>query len=71
MKGWAERHRLSVPKSSLVKNKYAIADTYLMIYGPRDEEELDTLRVLLECSIRYMTGQKNIRPLNWTSAIGN
>ena len=64
-KGWAERHRLSVPRTSWVKNKYAIADTYLMIYGPRNEEELDILKTLLECSIRFMAGKQTINSFRW------
>ncbi|KAH7183338.1 uncharacterized protein B0J16DRAFT_373816 [Fusarium flagelliforme] len=68
-KGWAERHRLSVPESSWVKNKYAIASTYLMIYGPRDEKEMEILRVILENSIRFMTGQEDVEEVEWKEAI--
>lgn len=64
-KGWAERHRLSVPETSWVKNKYAIASTYLMIYGPRDEAEMEVLRVILENSIRFMTGQDEVEKVQW------
>ena len=66
---WAERHRLSVPKTWWVKNKYAIADTYLMIYGPRDAEEMEVLRVILENSIRFMTGAENVQKLEWRTAL--
>ncbi|PCD38544.1 hypothetical protein AU210_007016 [Fusarium oxysporum f. sp. radicis-cucumerinum] len=64
-KGWAERHRLSVPETSWVKNKYAIASTYLMIYGPRDEAEMEVLRVILESSIGFMTGQDEVEKVQW------
>lgn len=64
-KGWAERHRLSVPENRWIKNKYAIASTYLMIYGPRDEHEMEILRVILENSIRFMTGKEAIEKVHW------
>ncbi|KAF5622717.1 uncharacterized protein FTJAE_10840 [Fusarium tjaetaba] len=68
-KGWAERHRLSVPETSWVKNKYAIASTYLMIYGPRDEKEMEVLRVILENSIRFMTGHDEVEKLQWKEVV--
>ncbi|KXJ88656.1 hypothetical protein Micbo1qcDRAFT_166091, partial [Microdochium bolleyi] len=68
-KRWAERHRLAVPRTAWVKNKYAIADTYLMIYGPRNEEELDVLAVILANGIRYMTGRQDIGRLEWRRAL--
>ncbi|KAJ4256911.1 hypothetical protein NW762_009007 [Fusarium torreyae] len=68
-KGWAERHRLSVPEDSWVKNKYAIASTYLMIYGPRSEKEMEVLRVILESSIRYMTGSETVDEVEWRKLV--
>ncbi|KAH7267810.1 uncharacterized protein BKA55DRAFT_556608 [Fusarium redolens] len=68
-KGWGERHRLSVPETSWVKNKYAIASTYLMIYGPRDEKEMEVLRVILENSIRFMTGQDQVEHVQWKECV--
>ncbi|KAH7018587.1 uncharacterized protein B0I36DRAFT_298276 [Microdochium trichocladiopsis] len=68
-KTWAERHRLAVPTTSWVKNKYAIADTYLMIYGPRDESEMEVLSIILANSIRYMTGKENVGHIEWRSAL--
>ncbi|PVH98504.1 hypothetical protein DM02DRAFT_531006 [Periconia macrospinosa] len=60
-KEWAERHRLAVPRDSWVKNKYAVADTYLMIYGSRDEGELAHLKVMVESAICFMTGREGIK----------
>lgn len=68
-KGWAERHRLSVPETSWVKNKYAIASTYLMIYGPRNEKEMEVLRVILENSIRFMTGRDEVEKVQWKTTV--
>ncbi|RGP78805.1 hypothetical protein FLONG3_3003 [Fusarium longipes] len=68
-KGWAERHRLSVPESSWVKNKYAIASTYVMFYGPRNEKEMEVLRVILESSIRFMTGRDRVETVQWREAV--
>ncbi|CEI70474.1 hypothetical protein FVEN_g1020 [Fusarium venenatum] len=68
-KGWAERHRLSVPETSWVKNKYAIASTYLMIYGPRDEKEMEILRIILQNSIRFMTGHSKVEKVQWKEII--
>lgn len=66
---WAERHRLSVPRSAWVKNLYAVADTYLMVYGPRDEDEMEVLKVILMNSIRYMTGREAVEELEWRTAL--
>ncbi|KAF9761430.1 hypothetical protein IL306_003817 [Fusarium sp. DS 682] len=68
-KGWAERHRLSVPETSWVKNKYAIASIYLMIYGPRDEKEMEILGVILENSIRFMTGEAEVEKVQWKELV--
>lgn len=39
---------------------FGVAGTYLMIYGPRDEEELETMRTILENSVKFMTGVDNL-----------
>ncbi|CRK12588.1 hypothetical protein BN1708_010574 [Verticillium longisporum] len=65
-KGWGERHRLSVPTNIWFRHRYGIGDTYLMIYGPRDEEEMEALRIILESSIRFMTG-RNVNAIEWKS----
>ncbi|KAJ9641323.1 hypothetical protein H2204_003001 [Knufia peltigerae] len=63
-KGWAERHRLAVPRHYLVKNILGVADTYLIIYAPRDETEMAALEVMLRRSIAFMTGQE-IDSIEW------
>ncbi|KAL2067680.1 hypothetical protein VTL71DRAFT_15776 [Oculimacula yallundae] len=68
-KSWAERHRLAVPKTSWIKNMYAVSDTYLMIYGPRNDAEMEVLRVILENSIRFMTGTENVQRIEWKTAL--
>jgi hypothetical protein len=68
-KKWAERHRLSVPKTSWFKNRFGVADTYLMIYGPRNEDEMEVLRIVLENSIRYMTGVDDVHEIEWRKAL--
>lgn len=40
-----------------------------MIYGPRDEKEMEILRVILENSIRFMTGHKDVEEVEWREAI--
>ncbi|KAH7372141.1 hypothetical protein BKA64DRAFT_715153 [Cadophora sp. MPI-SDFR-AT-0126] len=56
-KNWAERHRLARTKPFLGRlNIAGVAGTYLMIYGPRDEGELETMRTILEHSVMFMTG---------------
>ncbi|GKT46879.1 uncharacterized protein ColSpa_07060 [Colletotrichum spaethianum] len=64
-KGWAERHRLSLPRGSLLAGRFHLADSYLMIYGPRDEEEMEVLAVFLKNAIRFMTGRDNVKGIEW------
>lgn len=64
-KGWAEKHRLSKPESALVKNMFHLADTYLMVYGPRDVEEVEVVSVILRNSVRYMTGCEDVEVPEW------
>ncbi|OJD35909.1 uncharacterized protein BKCO1_14000168 [Diplodia corticola] len=68
-KGWAERHRMAVPMGSLVKRVIPIfgriADTFLMFYGPRDEEEMEVLQTVLTNSIRFMTGRDDFAVPEW------
>ncbi|KAI6354482.1 hypothetical protein MCOR25_008571 [Pyricularia grisea] len=68
-KKWGERHRLSVPKTSWFNNKFGVADTYLMIYGPRDEEEMEVLKVILARSISFMTGKEISEDIVWSEAL--
>lgn len=61
-KGWAERHRLARTTPFLGKmNLYNIGGTYLMIYGPRNEDELLVLKTILRNSVRFMTGCESVR----------
>jgi len=62
-KGWAERHRLARQQPFYFgwkKYIYGVAPTYLMVYAPRDEAELEVLKVLMRNSIRFMTGREDI-----------
>ncbi|KAJ0304456.1 hypothetical protein COL5a_001104 [Colletotrichum fioriniae] len=64
-KRWAERHRLSLPKGSFLANRLHLADSYLMVYGPRDEGEMEVLAELLRCGVRFMTGREDIGVIEW------
>ncbi|CZT48521.1 uncharacterized protein RSE6_09229 [Rhynchosporium secalis] len=60
-KKWAERHRLARTRSYLgMVNMFGVAGTYLMVYGPRDEGELKTMKTILENSVKYMTGTEDL-----------
>ncbi|KAG4425313.1 hypothetical protein IFR04_001463 [Cadophora malorum] len=60
-KNWAERHRLARTKPFLGRvNMFGVAGTYLMIYGPRDEGELETMRTILKNSVKFMTGIEDL-----------
>lgn len=39
---------------------FNIGDTFLIVYAPRDEQELDVLRTLIRASARYMTGDETV-----------
>ncbi|KAK2012393.1 hypothetical protein LZ32DRAFT_309269 [Colletotrichum eremochloae] len=69
-KGWAERHRLSRPQGTLLSGRFHIADTYLMIYGPRDDDEMDALAVFLRNAIRYMTEREDVQGIEWRHRVG-
>ncbi|KAI8267563.1 hypothetical protein K4K58_007736 [Colletotrichum sp. SAR11_239] len=64
-KGWAERHRLSVPRTSFFANRFHMADSYIMVYGPRDEEEMEVLATILRNGIRFMTGKEDVGEIEW------
>ncbi|EKD18901.1 uncharacterized protein L3040_008123 [Drepanopeziza brunnea f. sp. 'multigermtubi'] len=58
-RGWAERHRLARTRPLLGRwNLFGVTSTYVMVYGPRDEDELAIVRVLLESSVRFMSGRE-------------
>ncbi|EFQ25170.1 hypothetical protein CGRA01v4_06489 [Colletotrichum graminicola] len=69
-KGWAERHRLARPRGTLFASLYSVADTYLMIYGPRDDDEMNALAVFLKNSIRFMTGREDVEGIEWRHRVG-
>ncbi|KAK1657422.1 hypothetical protein BDP55DRAFT_638754 [Colletotrichum godetiae] len=64
-KRWAERHRLSLPRGSFLANRLHLADSYLMVYGPRDEEEMEVLAELLRCGVRFMIGREDVGVIEW------
>ncbi|KAK1621754.1 hypothetical protein BDP81DRAFT_466567 [Colletotrichum phormii] len=68
-KRWAERHRLSLPKGSFLANRLHLADSYLMVYGPRDVEEIEVLAELLRCGVRFMTGREDVGVIEWRRKI--
>ncbi|KIW32324.1 uncharacterized protein PV07_03878 [Cladophialophora immunda] len=69
-KGWGERHRLSKPKTARFTFENAhVADTYLMIYGPRDTDEVEVVRKILQNSIRFMSGRENVEAPEWKVAL--
>ncbi|KAL2410508.1 hypothetical protein ABEF95_012005 [Exophiala dermatitidis] len=62
-KGWAERHRCARTQPwyfGWKKYMFGIGDTFLFVYVPRNDEELDVLKTLLWASARFMTGEKDI-----------
>ncbi|OJZ83017.1 hypothetical protein ASPFODRAFT_73516 [Aspergillus luchuensis CBS 106.47] len=63
-KGWAERHRLARQVPFLGRQHlYNIAGTYLMIYGPRNADEVAVLATILRAAVSFMTGQENVEPI--------
>lgn len=62
-KGWGERHRCARTQPWWFGGKkymFNIGDTFLIVYAPRDEQELDVLRTLIRASARYMTGDETV-----------
>ncbi|KAJ7727326.1 hypothetical protein DFH07DRAFT_852051 [Mycena maculata] len=53
--GWAERHPLSG-----VSRIFPLSSGYLLVYAPRDEEELDVVERIIVASIGYMTGSRSV-----------
>lgn len=50
-KGWGLRHKLSGP---------LIPVGYLLLYAPRNEEELEVLGRILKAGIAFMSGGKEV-----------
>ncbi|KIX02063.1 uncharacterized protein Z518_08002 [Rhinocladiella mackenziei CBS 650.93] len=62
-KGWAQRHRLARTQPWWFgggKNWWQIGETFLLIYAPRNEYEVDVLRTLIRASARFMTGEEGL-----------
>jgi hypothetical protein len=53
--GWAERHPLS-GRSRFIP----LPSTYLLVYAPRDEEELNIVEQIFVASMGYMTGSRSV-----------
>ncbi|KAJ7494633.1 hypothetical protein B0H11DRAFT_1716962 [Mycena galericulata] len=53
--GWGQRHPLSG-----VNRFIPAPNTYLLIYAPRDEEELDVVERIIVASIGYMTNSRSV-----------
>lgn len=65
-KGWAERHRLARQAPFLGRRNICnVAGTYLMVYGPRDVDEMAVLATILRASVRFMTGEENVDCIDW------
>jgi hypothetical protein len=62
-KGWAGRHRLSKTQPwwlGGIKAMWGIGNSFLIVYAPRDADELDVLKTLIKASAVWMTGQQQI-----------
>jgi hypothetical protein len=62
-KGWAERHRCSRTQPwwlGGIKAMFGIGDTFLIVYAPRNEAELEVLKTLIRASAMWMTGERQI-----------
>ncbi|KAJ7864807.1 hypothetical protein B0H14DRAFT_2348327 [Mycena olivaceomarginata] len=53
--GWAERHPLSGRSRFL-----PLPNSYLLVYAPRDEEELEVVERILVASMGYMAGSRSV-----------
>ncbi|KAH7915649.1 hypothetical protein BJ138DRAFT_1109523 [Hygrophoropsis aurantiaca] len=51
-RGWGERHPLS--------GTIALPKEYLLVYAPRNDEELDVVERIVVATIGYMTGTKEV-----------
>ena len=62
-KGWAERHRCARTQPwwfGGVKNMWCIGDSFLLVYAPRNDEELEVLGTLIRASAMFMTGEQQV-----------
>ncbi|SJK99819.1 uncharacterized protein ARMOST_03130 [Armillaria ostoyae] len=54
-KGWCERHPFSSARRVI-----SLPKEYLMIYGPRDDEELAIIGRILKAGVGYMTNNREV-----------
>ncbi|KAK0495223.1 hypothetical protein EDD18DRAFT_266790 [Armillaria luteobubalina] len=54
-KGWGERHPFSGARRVI-----SLPKEYLMIYGPRDDEELAIITRILKAGVGYMTDSRDV-----------
>ena len=40
---------------------FGIGPTYILLYGPRNQEELEVAKVMLNASVRFMTGTWDVK----------
>lgn len=62
-KGWAQRHRCARTQPWWFgggKHMWKIGDTFLIVYAPRNEEELDVLATLIKASASFMSGEATV-----------
>lgn len=55
-KGWGERHPLSG-----VSNIIPLPKEYLIIYAPRDEEELEVVERIMLAAVGFMTTSPDVK----------
>lgn len=49
--------------------KLHVADAYILIYGPRNEEEVEAVSKILQSSIRFMTGRSDVEMPQWKTCL--
>ena len=65
-KGWDERHHMTTAIGGYI----GVGRTFLMIFGPRDEDELEITTRMVAASISYMTGEEVGVPWSGLHKIG-
>ena len=62
-KGWAERHLCARTQPwwlGGVNHMWGIGDNFLIVYAPRNEDELEVLKILVKASAQWMTGEQEV-----------
>lgn len=54
-KGWGERHQFA--GDGALARWIGLTGTFVLVYAPRDEEEIEIFKTLVERSTRWMTGE--------------